>query len=103
MAGRIAKKTMYFTADRSRLVAEDDPEAAYLFVRAGSPIDDEAEAKRLGYKDTEDAPVYDAKAEHALAHATDAPIEESEDVGLKAVLSTPENKAAAPAKAKAKE
>lgn len=64
---RIAKHTMYYTADKERLVAEDSPEAAFLFVRAGSPIP-AAEAERLGYTAADEAQVYDARADHLAKH-----------------------------------
>lgn len=40
-------KRLYVTADRSRLVAEGDPAAAFLLVGAGGEIP-EAEARRYG-------------------------------------------------------
>lgn len=68
MPQAIAAETLYYTADRSRLVPEDSPDAAFLFVRAGSPFDP-AEAQRLGYTgQAEFSADYDAKGDHAAKH-----------------------------------
>jgi hypothetical protein len=68
MPQRRATKTQYLTADRSRLVDEGDPDAAFLFVREGGSIDD-AEATRLGLEvEGEDVPAYDAKRDHFEKH-----------------------------------
>jgi len=45
----IADRRLYLTADRSRIVQEGDPLAAFLFVSPGQEYDHE-EAERLGYK-----------------------------------------------------
>jgi hypothetical protein len=65
---RVAKRTAFLNADKSKLVAEDSPDAAFLFVREGSAIRDNAEADRLGYTDFEDAALYDAGADHERKH-----------------------------------
>ena len=65
---RVAKRTAFYNADKSKLVAEDSPDAAFLFVREGSAIRDNAEADRLGYTDFEDAALYDAVADHERKH-----------------------------------
>ena len=62
----ISKKTFYHTADRSRIVEEGDPDAAFLIVRAGGAIE-QAEAERLGISGQR-APVYDAKRDHFEKH-----------------------------------
>ena len=66
----IAKKTYYLTADRSRAVGEDSPEAAYLLVREGSEIDP-AQAEQ--YKVALAADEEKAKAEPAANKAKAAP------------------------------
>lgn len=40
-------KRLYHTADKSRLVEESDPEAAFLFVASGQTVSDE-DAKKYG-------------------------------------------------------
>lgn len=65
---RVAKRTAFYNADRSKLVAEDSPEASALFVREGTAVQDAAEAERLGYTDFEEAQVYDAAADHLVKH-----------------------------------
>ena len=68
MPQRIAKETLYMNADRSKLVKEGDPDAAFLFVRKGSAIND-AEAERLGFKASgSDTEPYDAVADHDEKH-----------------------------------
>lgn len=42
-----ADRRLYHNADRSRIVEEGDPDAAYLLVAEGAELPD-AEAKRLG-------------------------------------------------------
>lgn len=39
MATLIAQETRYFTADKTEVVGEGDPRAAFLLVRKGSPVD----------------------------------------------------------------
>lgn len=71
MPQAIATETLYYTADRSRLVPEDSPDAAFLFARAGSPFDP-AEAQRLGYSGpVEFSADYDAKGDHAAKHGSE--------------------------------
>jgi hypothetical protein len=70
-----SKHRLFLTADRSRVVRADDPEAAYLFVGAGGSVSDE-DAQRYGLKDLGDAPqVYDAKADHAAKHGNETQVE----------------------------
>ena len=45
-----ASERLWLTADGDRVVAEDDPDAAYLFAAEGDELDS-AEAKRLGVRD----------------------------------------------------
>ena len=42
-----ADRRLYHNADKSKVVEEDDPEAAYLAIAEGQEVPD-AEAKRLG-------------------------------------------------------
>ena len=42
-------KRLYVNADRSKIVEEDSPEAAYLLVGAGGQVSDE-DAKKYGLK-----------------------------------------------------
>lgn len=93
MPQRIAKNTIYLNADKTKAVNEDSPDAAFLFVREGSAVN-ESEAKRLeglgvklGLK-TEDHPDFDARAAHEA------------EFGTKAVTAAPANKAKAPAEDK---
>jgi hypothetical protein len=51
-------KRLYVNADRSKIVEEDSPEAAYLLVGEGGQVSDE-DAKKYGLK----APKAEAKAE----------------------------------------
>ncbi len=44
-----ADRRLYLTADRSEVVEEGDPKAAFLFATPGSEISD-ADAKRYGLK-----------------------------------------------------
>lgn len=71
MAQRVATETLFYNADKSKLVPEGDAAAAYLFVREGSPID-EAEALRLGYTgNLAEVAEYNARADHAAKHGGD--------------------------------
>lgn len=45
----IATEKLWLTADRSRLVKDGDPEAAFLFCTPGKALSDE-DAKRYGLK-----------------------------------------------------
>lgn len=67
---RIATRTLYYNADKSALVEEGSPEAAFLFARAGSPVDP-AEAARLKFAEHEARAAYDAQADHAAKHGGD--------------------------------
>lgn len=65
-----SEKRLYVTADRSRVVDEDDPEAAYLLVGEGGELDD-AEAKKYGLKapaKMDDAPADDEKAQAPVSN-----------------------------------
>lgn len=65
----IADTTLYLNADRSAVVEEGSPDAAFLLVRAGAAVDDATAAQ---YKLTlQPAPVYDAQADHAAKHGGD--------------------------------
>lgn len=68
MPQRKATETLYMNADRTELVPEGHEDAAFLFVRKGSAIN-EAEAQRYGF-DVQgvDAAEYDAVADHAAKH-----------------------------------
>lgn len=67
----VAKKTIYLNPD-GKPVAEDADDAATLLVREGTYIS-EADAKQYRVS-TDEAPVYDAVADHAARHGgeTDA-------------------------------
>lgn len=86
MPQRVSKETLYLNADRTNLVKEGDPDAAFLFVREGSAVN-ESEAARLeksGVKlnlKTEGTVDFDARAAHEAEHNT------------KAVTAAPANKA----------
>ncbi len=55
-------KRLYVNADRSKIVSEDSPDAAYLLVAEGGELpDDEAAKYKLGQQEKS------AKAEHAPA------------------------------------
>jgi hypothetical protein len=86
------------------LVPEGDPDAAFLFVREGSAVN-ESEAARLEKNGvslkaltTEDVEAYDARADHEARHAGEAgpPSDEAEKRltvnGTKARRSPPEDK-----------
>lgn len=45
----IVDRRLFLTADKSELVDEDDPRAAFLWAGEGSEVSEE-EAKRVGYK-----------------------------------------------------
>lgn len=105
MPQRISKKTLYLNADRSKVVAEDDPDAAFLFVRAGSAVN-EHEAARLekdGVKlnlSTDDHEVPSARELHEAQYnpATEEPkapadAKAAEPKANKAVAKAPANKA----------
>lgn len=47
-----AKERLYLTADRSAIVKEGDPKAAFLFAAVGQPISN-ADAERFGLVTTE--------------------------------------------------
>lgn len=49
-----ANKDLFLTADRSRVVDADDPEANYLLARKGDEIND-ADARRYGFAVNADA------------------------------------------------
>lgn len=63
-------KRLYVNADRSKIVEEDSPEAAYLLVGAGGQVSDE-DAKKYGLKEPKPA----AKAAEAESKQVDAPPE----------------------------
>jgi hypothetical protein len=65
---RVAKRTAYYNADKTKLVKEGDPEAAFLFVREGSALRHPEEAERLKYSTFEEVDVYDAVADHTVKH-----------------------------------
>ena len=105
MPQRISKHTLYLNSDRSKVVKEGDPDAAFLLVREGSAVN-ESEVARLekaGVKvnlSTDEAPDFDARAAHEAEHGTN----ESRAAAAKAQAAPAENKAvAAPAANKAKE
>lgn len=65
----IADRTLYLNADRSAVVEEGSPDAAFLLARAGASVDDATAAQ---YKlKLQAAPVYDAAADHAAKHGGD--------------------------------
>lgn len=68
MPQRKATETLYMNADKTKLVKEGDPDAAFLFVRKGSAIND-AESQRYGFKVSgSDVTVYDAIGDHEDKH-----------------------------------
>lgn len=79
MPQRISTRTLYLNADRTKVLEDGDPDAAFLLVRAGSAVDEAAVARleKSGLKVT--IPVAEAKAK--------APAEN------KAVAKAPANKA----------
>lgn len=111
----MASKTIYLTADGSRVVDEGDADAAFLLARAGTAIDD-ATAQQYGISG-EQPPVYDAVADHAEKHGgatpaqaaaarqdmlagvpdPDGPAVEGERADVKAQRAPSANKAKAPA------
>lgn len=60
----IAKKRIYLTADRSRVVAEDDPLSAVLLIGIGGTISDE-DVERYGLKEDEPATLFDEPEQEA--------------------------------------
>lgn len=107
-----ADKRYYLNADRSRVVEEGDPEAAYLLAHEGGDIPTEdAKRYRLGRYADEDAPepvanvVYSSvappKDDEAKAEATEPAADD--DPGAKAVTGPPANKARAASVKKADE
>lgn len=102
----IADKRYYVTADRSRVVDEDDPEAAALLAAEGDDIAD-ADVERYGLGKRKAAPV-EPMAVPSIA-ADPEPAEESveekpaakaaETTDTKAVQAAPANKSAASRKA----
>lgn len=75
MGQRVANQTLYFTADRKRLVKESDADAAFLFVREGAAIDEDAlrayeqaGGTVPGNLTGEEVQAYDAVADHARKH-----------------------------------
>lgn len=81
-------KRLYTTADRSRVVDEDDPEAAVLLVAEGGEISDE-EAARLGLTGKRAAKAPEPAVVHSIAADPEA------DPESKAVSGPPETKARA--------
>lgn len=75
MPQRISKTTVFLNADKTKAVSEDSPDAAFLFVRAGSAVN-ESEAARLEKNGvtlnlkTEDTVDFDARAAHEAEHGT---------------------------------
>lgn len=45
MGQRISTKTLYLNADRTRVLEDGDPDAAFLLVRAGSAVNEAAVAR----------------------------------------------------------
>lgn len=45
MGQRISTKTLYLNADRTKVLEDGDPDAAFLLVRAGSAVNEEAVAR----------------------------------------------------------
>jgi hypothetical protein len=73
MTQRVAKKTLYLNVDKTEVVSEDSPDAAFLLTQKGVVVDDAevARLEKLGVKvnlDSEDAEAYDAKADHVALH-----------------------------------
>ena len=102
MPQRVSKQTLYLNADKTKLVPEGDPDAAFLFVREGSAVN-ESEAARLeksGVKvnlSTEEVEPFDARAAHEALHAgeTDAEAKARHDAQFtKARKAPPEDKGA---------
>src|SRR5215216_4592895 len=76
----VATVGAYYTADRSRVVGEGDPDAAYLLVNAGSSLDGLSEADRKAYDNFAAGKVdtvqeYDAVADHAAKHGSETQAE----------------------------
>jgi hypothetical protein len=57
-----AGKRLYVNADKSKVVEEDSPEAAYLLVGAGGTVTDEM-AKQYGLKEPKRTEVTEVKVE----------------------------------------
>jgi hypothetical protein len=99
-----SEKRLYVTADRSRVVEEDDPQAAMLLVAEGGEIQDE-EAARLGLtgkKKAEPEPVVvhsiaaDPEPDPKPARRSAAKDDDEDDAAeAKAVSGPPANKAQA--------
>ena len=60
----VIRQTLYLTADGTRLVEPDDPEADRLFCKRGDAVSEEA-LERLGWKRPETKASYQAKAMEA--------------------------------------
>lgn len=65
-------KRLYQTADRSRLVEESDPDAAFLFVAEGQTVSDE-DAERYGLEAPAEAPEREAGEDEADTKAESKP------------------------------
>lgn len=65
----VSKERLFLNADKSKVVKEGDPDAAFLLVGEGGTVDKET-AEEYGLKNLSAAPEpFDAKAEHELLHA----------------------------------
>lgn len=106
MPQRVSSKTLYLNADKSKFVDEDSPDAAFLFVRKGSAVN-ESEYKRLeglGVNmkavTAEAHPNFDARAAHVAEFGEpNAQVEVERAAGTKAKAPAA-NKAKAPAEDK---
>jgi hypothetical protein len=85
-------KRLYVNADKSKVVDEDSPEAAYLLVGAGGSVSDE-DAKKYGLKKQAKAEEPEAKVEAKVEAAPESEPEAEDEAESKAHDAPPENKA----------
>lgn len=69
----ISSKTLYLNADRSKVVDEGSPDAAFLLVREGAYLE-KTEAERYGVSG-EEPQAYDAIADHEAKHGGETQVE----------------------------
>ncbi len=80
----VANKTLYLNADRTELVEEDSPDAAFLLARAGTRVDD-ADAERYGITGEQPA-TYNAKQDHFEKHGGMDPTADPREIAARGAM-----------------
>ena len=79
MAGFRSDKRLYLNADKSKVVEEDDPKAAYLLVGKGGTVTEE-DAKKYNLKAPKQTEVTEVPVEEAESKQEPAPANKAESM-----------------------